>query len=75
MTKLDLVTQQLINTAAATENPDVMKHEVKTALKTFACDLLNMVEGLRANNVSVPVIKNMVEEYGLSFNAKSKKFS
>lgn len=75
MNKLELQTENLLNKVDKPESWEGAATEVKTAMKSFACDVLNMVEGLRENKVTVPVIKNMVAEYGISYNAKSKKFS
>jgi len=74
MAKLDLQTQSLLNKVSNGAASEDKEKEIKVAMKSFACDLLNMVEGLRAMKVDNLVIKNMVEEYGIQYNGKSKKF-
>ena len=76
MTKLDLVAEKLLKQInELPESKEVLEHEIKTVMKSFSTDLLNMIEGLRANSVGAPVIKSQAAEYGITYNAKSKKFS
>lgn len=74
MNKLELQTKHMIEQTAKIENEELREHQTKMFMKSFAIDLLNMVEGLRQNDATMPVIKSMVEQYGISFNGKSKKF-
>lgn len=75
MTKLELSSQYLCNRVCDDEARDKKQEEIQTVLKSFACDVLNLVEGLREKGVDKTVIKSVIEEYGLTYNLKSRKFS
>lgn len=75
MTKLELQTKVLLaETAGAATEPE-KENAINISIRSFACDVLNMIEGLREMKVENTVIKSMVEEYGICYNGKSKKFS
>lgn len=71
-TKLDLAVKVLLNQIEAGEN----KEEVlKTGMKSFTSDALNLNLLLKEKNVDPEIAREMMEQLGLDYSGKTRKFS
>ena len=74
MNKLELTSKHLMNEIKNGETEETKEVIINSIMKSFACDVLNTVESLRAMNADSKVVKSMVDDYGITLNLKSRKF-
>lgn len=72
MTKLELTAKVLLNQIEAGENT---LEVIKDGLKSYAADSLNLLQLFRDKNLDPETIREMMEQHGLDFNGKTKKYS
>lgn len=76
MNKLELVAQVL---NAELKEPDLSeearKEKISIAVKTFAADMLNLLQMLRDKNVDQDAARELMEQQGMEYSGKTKKFS
>lgn len=75
MTKLQLTTKYLLSKLANGTGDEEKEKELSETLKSFACDVANLITGLRKRNVDIEAVKDLLEDYEINFNGKSEKFS
>lgn len=72
MNKLELTSKVLLADMEKAENKE---QALKEGLKSFAADVLNLVQFLRAKNVDEEAARDIVQQEGMDYNLKTKKFS
>lgn len=75
MTKLELQTKYLLSKLSNGVTEQDKEQELSAALKSFASDIANLITGLKEKQVDVEVTKDLLEDYGIQYNGKTKKFS
>lgn len=77
MTKLELQTKYLLGRLSNGATEEDKEKELSAALRSFVCDAVNLLaesqDGSASWNLSNQ--KDLLKEYGISFNGKTKKFS
>lgn len=72
MTKLELMSKDLAKRLEGAENKEEVLQE---GIKSFASDALNLFQYLRTKNVDEDAAHFIMEQQGVDYNPKSKKFS
>lgn len=78
MTKLELQTKYLLGRLSNGAAEEDKEKELSTALKTFVCDAVNVLADQQEGGAAWTLIvsqKDLLKEYGIKYNGKTKTFS
>jgi hypothetical protein len=76
MTKIELIAKVLLAEFKGPEQTnETLTELISSSLKEFACDLLNQLSALNESKLDAKIIKQVMEQNGISLDLRTGKFS